>query len=674
MLASLLIGLGVAVLLYFKRKKASDVSQFTLIVLAGLRFLSTTLIILFLLNIFFKQRRNETQNPIILLAIDNSSSMVAAADSTFVKKEFLEKIDQFKRNLSEKFTVRTVLFGEKIITGKNPDFSEKETDMEALVKDLNNSYAGENIGALVIASDGIYNKGANPVYAAEKFGCPVYALAMGDTAEVNDVLIRKINHNQVAYLGNNFPVEVIINAKKYAGKEVNVSLFNNGIEKVKNTLKITNGDFLATSNFTLNASATGLVKYTAKVTVLEGEKNTVNNSGSFVIDVIDNREKVLLLGSAPHPDLASLKEVISNGTSFELDYSLFSDFKKPLKPYSLVIFHGFSNAQTPLLTECKNLQIPFWMINPTGTDNLPGLRLPGGYDRTNDVEPVFDATFSLFTISPELKSLIKELPAVNVPFGNYKVANNAISLINQRVGDIEIGNPILIFTDISGLKAGLFVGDGLWKWKMRDYAEHNNYALFQELISKCVQYLSVKSDKSFFRLTAPKIVNENEAIDLTAEVYNKSYELITDPDVSLVLSGDNENKYNYTFNKTSNSYQLNIGRMPPGEYKYTASTKINGELLVKQGLIIVKEVIAEKINTVANHQLLYQMANRTNGKVYEPKRTSELEADLLKNDAIKPVVYSQISTSNLIDFKWLIWLIIGLLSIEWFLRKRFFSI
>ena len=314
------------------------------------------------------------------------------------------------------------------------------------------------------------------------------------------------------------------------------------------------------------------------------------------------------------------------------------------------------------------------MINPTGTDNLPGLRLPGGYDRTNDVEPVFDATFSLFTISPELKSLIKELPAVNVPFGNYKVANNAISLINQRVGDIEIGNPILIFTDISGLKAGLFVGDGLWKWKMRDYAEHNNYALFQELISKCVQYLSVKSDKSFFRLTAPKIVNENEAIDLTAEVYNKSYELITDPDVSLVLSGDNENKYNYTFNKTSNAYQLNIGRMPPGEYKYTASTKINGELLVKQGLIIVKEVIAEKINSVANHQLLYQMANRTNGKVYEPKRISELEADLLKNDAIKPVVYSQISTSNLIDFKWLIWLIIGLLSIEWFLRKRFFSI
>jgi hypothetical protein len=114
--------------------------------------------------------------------------------------------------------------------------------------------------------------------------------------------------------------------------------------------------------------------------------------------------------------------------------------------------------------------------------------------------------------------------------------------------------------------------------------------------------------------------------------------------------------------------------MPPGEYKYTASTKINGELLVKQGLIIVKEVIAEKINSVANHQLLYQMANRTNGKVYKPKRISELEADLLKNDAIKPVVYSQISTSNLIDFKWLIWLIIGLLSIEWFLRKRFFSI
>ena len=189
-----------------------------------LRFLSSTLILFFLLNIYFKQRLNETQNPIILLAIDNSSSMTAARDSVFVKKEFLENINRFKKNLAEKFTVRTVLFGDKISGDQVPDFTEKETDLESLIKDVDNNYAGENTGALVIVSDGIYNKGASPLYASEKLGYPVYAIAMGDTGEVKDVQIRKINHNKVAYLGNNFPVEVVINAKKFNGKKIRVKI------------------------------------------------------------------------------------------------------------------------------------------------------------------------------------------------------------------------------------------------------------------------------------------------------------------------------------------------------------------------------------------------------------------------------------------------------------------
>jgi len=55
----------------------------------------------------------------------------------------------------------------------------------------------------------------------------------------------------------------------------------------------------------------------------------------------------------------------------------------------------------------------------------------------------------------------------------------------------------LIYSEINGVKNANFLGDGLWKWKMRDYVDHNNHNLFNELISKTVQYLSVKADKSF---------------------------------------------------------------------------------------------------------------------------------------------------------------------------------
>ncbi|MES2681296.1 MAG: hypothetical protein V4635_15480 [Bacteroidota bacterium] len=671
---SFIMGLGISLLLYYRNKKNKEVSRNTLLWMSVLRFLSVALISFFLLDIFFKTRRNETQNPVLLLAIDNSSSMTAVADSTFVKKELLTALNNFKNNLASKFTVKTVLFGDKTSTDQNPDFSEKETDLENLVKELDNNYSGQNNGALVIVSDGIYNKGASPVYAAEKLGYPVFSVAMGDTSQIRDVAIRKINHNQVAYLGNNFPVEVLVNVKKYQGKEVTVTLNNNGVEKARQIIRVNSPDFLSTCNFTLNAAATGLVKYTARVSVLEGEKNIANNNLSFVMEVIDNREKVLLLANAPHPDVSAIKDAIVNSTSFELEYAMAPDFKKPLKPYSLVIFHGFSPSQVQLLNECRNGMIPYWIVNPVTMENLPGIRVPGGFSRSSDAEPLFDESFGLFSLSNDLKSLLKDLPAVTAPFGNYNVANNANILIRQRIGVVETENPLLVFSEMNGLKTGLFIGDGLWKWKLRDYSEHNNNALFQELISKCVQYLSVKSDKSFFRITAPKIINENEYIELGAEVYNKSYELVTDPDVTLVLTNAQDKKFNYTFSKTAGAYRLNIGLLPPGEYKYLATVKNNGEVFVKQGIIVVKEVVAEKINTVANHALLYQMANRTNGKMYYASQLKDLEAELMKSDTIKPVTYSQVSTSLLIDLKWLFWLILLLLVTEWFFRKRFFSI
>jgi hypothetical protein len=239
---------------------------------------------------------------------------------------------------------------------------------------------------------------------------------------------------------------------------------------------------------------------------------------------------------------------------------------------------------------------------------------------------------------------------------------------------VETENPVLLFTESNGLKNSVFIGDGLWRWKMRDFAEHKNSNLFNELISKCVQYLSVKSDKSFFRITSPKIVNENEVIELGAEVYNKTYELITEPDVTLMLTNTEKKQFNYTFSKTSNAYKLNLGFLPAGEYVYEAKVKTANELFVKKGSILVKEVIAERLNTVANHQMLYQLSYRTGGKLFYASELKKLADEISKNQLIKPITYSSNSTTSLIDLKWLFYLILALLSLEWFFRKRYSSI
>jgi hypothetical protein len=674
-LISLLVSAGVAAWLYYKNKKNSEAPRNVLLVLSGLRFLSCFLVALFLLNIFLRHLKNETENPVVLLAIDNSTSMVSSEDSTYVKTTFLDDLAELKKAIGEKYTVKTLLFGGKTETSETgPSFNEKETDIETLISTVENNYSNQNIGALIIATDGIYNKGVNPLYQGEKLGYPLYAIAMGDTNEIKDVLIVKINHNQIAYSGNNFPVEVIVNAKKYAGKDVQVDLMEKGVTKGRQALKINSDNFLSTCQFTLNAVTPGIVNYTAKVTVLEGEKNRSNNSQSFAVEVIDNKEKILLLATAPHPDIAALKDAIANNTSYEIEYSPAQDFKKSLKAYSLIILHGYTPSQQQIINECKNNLIPFWIIGPLSAENLPGVRITGSINRYNDAEPYVQPSFGLFNISDEFKKFSGDLPAIKAFFGNYSLGNGSNSLINQRIGAIETDNPILTFSEANGLKSAVFIGDGLWKWKFRDFAEHKNHNLFNELISKSVQYLSVKSDKSFFRLNSPRIINENTAVEMDAEVYNKSYELITQPDVTLTLKNPENKKFNYTFSKTANAYKLNIGMLPPGEYTYEATVSYNHEVFTKRGMFTIREVVSEKINTVANHQLLYQLSNRTSGKLFYPSEIRKIQNEILKNEQIKPITYSQVSSLSLIDLKWLFWLILGFFALEWFFRKRFLSI
>jgi hypothetical protein len=77
---------------------------------------------------------------------------------------------------------------------------------------------------------------------------------------------------------------------------------------------------------------------------------------------------------------------------------------------------------------------------------------------------------------------------------------------------------------------------------------------------------------------------------------------------------------------------------------------------------------------VANHNLLYQLARRTNGKLFLPRELKSLEQTLQSNELIKPITYSQTSTTLLLDLKWLFWVILSLFAVEWFFRKRFLSI
>jgi hypothetical protein len=673
--ACVIVSAALAALLYFKNRRNREAPRYIIWTLVGLRFAALLLIALLFAGLLLRQVRNETEYPKVILAIDNSSSMTAGGDSLYVKEKLSEQLEKFSGAVGEKYQVQKLYFGSQTSASVPAQpFTDKETDIDDLLRTIANNYANENIGAVVLVSDGIYNKGANPAFSAPNLPYPVHVLAVGDTAERPDLVLKKVDHNQVAYLGNNFPVEVQISAKKFKGSKTKVELLKDGQVFATREIEIMTSNFSATLNFTLSAASPGIQKYSARISGESSENNKLNNRQDFIVEVIDNKEKILLIAQAPHPDIGAIREAVAGNTAYDLELAYTGEATKNVGGYNLVIIHGYAENQAAIVDDCRKNNVPFWIIDPSIAQGLPGIKISTSLNRFNDAEPVFDETFGYFTISDALRKFLRDLPAVKTFFGNYSLPQGSSPMLRQRLGSVETEQPLLYFNSTEGIKYGVFLGEGLWRWKLRDHVEHYNTKLFAEFISKCIQYLSAKTDKSFFRVSAPRISDENNPVEFDAELYNKAYEPINDPDVLMSITNKKNEKFNYTFSKTSNAYHLTIGSVPAGDYRYKTSVTLAGETFTKEGSLVIREMVAERLMPVANHGMLRQLSARSGGQFYEAAEIQKLIDKLSESGSMKAVVYSSTLTRPLIDKELLFFIILGAFAIEWFLRKRYLII
>ena len=206
---------------------------------------------------------------------------------------------------------------------------------------------------------------------------------------------------------------------------------------------------------------------------------------------------------------------------------------------------------------------------------------------------------------------------------------------------------------------------------MTDFRNNNNTEIFDNLINQIVQYLALQINKDRFIVNCKKIINENENILFSAEVYNQTYELINEKDVSLDITNSEGKVFSYVFSKTNKSYYLDVGILPEGKYNYTAKTTLDDNQLLKKGSFTVVPVDVEAENTIANHQILFKIANQNGGKLFYPNQFDSLMQNIRANENIAPISFSNKELTDVLNLKWLFFVILGFLSLEWFLRKFF---
>ncbi|GAA3970521.1 hypothetical protein GCM10022246_23840 [Pedobacter ginsengiterrae] len=677
-LGCLALGILYAFLLYRGNKNLDKKLRYGL---ATIRIIAVTAIAWLLFAPLIKTLNYTLDKPVIIIGQDNSLSVGQVKAPGFNQNLYEQNLKTLQDKLSDKYEVKAYNFSDKVNDGLDFKNQGKLSDASSFFQKIKDEYANRNVGAIILATDGIFNHGGNPLYSINQINTPVYTVALGDSIPKRDVLISNVNYNNIVYLDDDFTIEVQVQAFQSDRESTALTVNQNGAKVQQQSIAISGNSFVKTIPVKLHAGKVGIQKYTVQLTALQNEITTKNNSQTFYVEVIDGRQKVLLAAAAPHPDLAVLKEAVSLNKHYEAKLALADDLNAtdPSK-FDLIVLYQLPDVQnisTAFLQKVKALKKPIWYVlgaqsNVNAFNQIQNqVNLGAANGSIQEVYPDFANGFTSFNLSEEDKKRFSTFDPLLMPFGRLTVNASATPIFNQRIGKVSTSQPLLFFINDNGQKAGYLMGEGLWRWKLSEAENESEQSSLNDLISKTVQYLSVKDDKRRFKVfTSKSAYDENESIQFNGTLYNESYQAVNEPEVKLQVKNEAGKYFNYVFSKTETAYQLDAGTMAAGNYSYTASTSLGGKKFTASGSFYVNALIAEYQQTTANHQLLNTISKQSNGKLFMPADLLKIADEILKNENIKTISYEDRKYDELINMKWLFGLILILLTTEWFLRKR----
>lgn len=671
----LLVGGLYAFALYQKNTNWTKTQNY---LMSAFRFLSVSLLCLLLLNFLIRQLTQTTQKKTVVFALDNSQSMLVAGQKTL--NDLTAGLLKLKSDLeAEKFNVSFASLDDETNQSlENLKFNKKTSNLSGMLSGVKNAFEGENLTDVVLISDGIANQGLSP--ASENFSFAVHAIGLGDTIPKKDVAIKSVYANKVAYLGNKFPVQVDVSAFGFSGKSANVYLKQNGKILEKQALVFKQNDDLKTVSFNSTANQIGVQHLVVEVDFLSGEFSNRNNRQDVYVEVIDGKEKILLLALSPHPDVKALKNIIEKNENYELDIKILTENSSPdisSKNYDILILHqlpdyfnSYASLFKPLID--KGTPTMFVLGNQSGTSYLNQLnqvmQISSQAGQSDKVTAAYNANFKTLNFETEKMEIIKKLPQISVPFGEFKLLPNSEVLLYQKVGAVQTQKPLLV-VNTGVKKSAIFTGEGLWSWRLEEFQISDKQEVVDDIILKTLQYISVKDDKRKLRVYP---VNTEfvlgEKVVFETEIYNAIYEKLYNLPIKLEIRDEKGVARNFTYTTTPDNTKFELSSLPAGVYRYRASTTVLGKAELSTGEFVIKDVQLENQNLTADFDVLRQLSNKTGGKFFKNNQLEEIKKTIL-NHQIPDKIDATEDLKEMISLRWFFFLILALMTVEWVMRK-----
>lgn len=660
-LLALLLGIFVAFFQYFfkvKRKPKITVLLFTL------KALSVFLLLLLLLNPKITVKSIINKKPVLTVLSDNSSSISFFNESQNMKG-FVEKVVN-DSDLRSKFDIKTYSFGNGLVFNDSLKFSEKQTNISKSLNETN-ELLKDNLGAAVLLTDGNQTIGNDYEFLNSKLN--IYPVVFGDTTVYQDIQISQLNVNRYSYLKNKFPVEALIHYKGKKEVSVRYSIATKGRNVFTQNIKLSAKNNTKTVVANLESNEVGTHFYTASISQIEGEKNTKNNRKNFSIEVIDEQQKGAILASSLHPDLGAIKRALESNKKRSVDVFIRDFSKIKNSDYQFFILFQPNNYFNTFLSGLKS---NFLIITGESTDwNYLNSKRLGFQKNAISQSENYEASFNDKFLTFQQKNIgFNQFPPLQDKFGKLTLNKEAQTLLFQKVTGVKSDEPLLATFENNEIKYAALFGEGIWKWRANSYIRNESFEDFDAFLGSLIQYISSNKKRNRLEVTYKKLYPANTSINISAFYLDNNY--LFDSRASLWLSLTNKEtkgERKYPLSLKSNSYVAVLEDILPGEYEFKVS--VDNQSISRRGVFRVTDYEVEEQFTNANVNKLEKLALRSKGSLFFNSDFESLKNQLINNENYYTSQSSSETQQNLIDWKWILFLAIALLTLEWFIRKYY---
>ena len=295
-------------------------------VLTGMSFSLAALLFLLLNPTWTAPVPPPAGKPILNVLVDSSASMSTVDSGTATRFDEATKLARELRLLEDRYDVRVRSFDDS--TELAGDLAKvepagRQTDIAGAVSScLKEDYPQGQ--AIVVLSDGVHNAttGVDGVLSAARsaqaMSVPVYPTTIGGDTAPDDLELFTVRPTDLSFVEQDVTIGVSVKQRGQLTDRVNVLLVQDGEELKRQTVTV-GRDATVSTKFTVNEKDAGLYRYEIRTEPIPGETTVANNSVPFLLRVVSDPIRVLVLEGKPYWDTKFLVRTLAIDPSLEVD-------------------------------------------------------------------------------------------------------------------------------------------------------------------------------------------------------------------------------------------------------------------------------------------------------------------------------------------------------------------